>query len=75
MTILLPALAIAFAAVCVWLGVRFYNRRERWAKWPAVTRALTEGLRKLTTGETCGRAGWQGQETLPQQAPPHCGLK
>jgi hypothetical protein len=30
---LLPALAVAFAAFCVWLGVRVYNRRERWAKW------------------------------------------
>jgi hypothetical protein len=33
MTILLPALAVAFAALCVWLGVRVYNRRDRWAKW------------------------------------------
>ena len=33
MTILLPVLAIAFAAVCVWLTVRVVNRRERWAKW------------------------------------------
>ena len=33
MTITLPALAVAFAAFCVWLGVRVYNRRERWAKW------------------------------------------
>src|SRR5579859_1453635 len=32
MTILVPALAIAFAALCVWLGVRIVNRRERWAK-------------------------------------------
>jgi hypothetical protein len=29
-------LAVAFAAFCVWLGVRVYNRRERWAKWTAV---------------------------------------
>jgi len=33
MTILLPALAISFAAFCVWLTVRIINRRERWAKW------------------------------------------
>jgi hypothetical protein len=33
MTILLPTLAIAFAASCVWLTVRVVNRRERWAKW------------------------------------------
>jgi hypothetical protein len=31
MTILLPALAVAFAAFCVWLGVRVINRREPWA--------------------------------------------
>jgi hypothetical protein len=26
-------MGVSFAAVCVWLGVRIYNRRERWAKW------------------------------------------
>ena len=36
MSVALPALAAAFAAFCVWLGVRVYNRRERWAKWTAV---------------------------------------
>jgi hypothetical protein len=33
MSIVLPALAVAFAAICIWLGVRIFNRRERWAKW------------------------------------------
>jgi hypothetical protein len=33
MTILICALAVAFAAFCVWLTVRIVNRRERWAKW------------------------------------------
>ncbi|HEY3965188.1 MAG TPA: hypothetical protein VGM05_11605 [Planctomycetaceae bacterium] len=33
MTILLPVLAVVFAAFCVWLTVRIVNRRERWAKW------------------------------------------
>jgi hypothetical protein len=33
MSIVLPALAVAFAAFCVWLGVRIVNRKERWAKW------------------------------------------
>jgi hypothetical protein len=33
MTILLATLAVAFAALCVWLTVRIVNRRERWAKW------------------------------------------
>jgi hypothetical protein len=31
MTILLPTLAVVFAAVCVWLTVRLIARRERWA--------------------------------------------
>lgn len=33
MTILVPTLAVAFAALCVWLTVRIVNRKERWAKW------------------------------------------
>ena len=33
MTYLLPAVAVTFAAFCVWLMVRIVNRRERWAKW------------------------------------------
>ena len=32
-TSIIAALAIAFAAFCVWLTVRIVNRRERWAKW------------------------------------------
>ena len=36
MMILLPALGVTFAAFCVWLTVRFVNRRERWAKWTSV---------------------------------------
>jgi glucan phosphoethanolaminetransferase (alkaline phosphatase superfamily) len=39
MTILLPTLAVAFAAFCVWLTVRIVNRRERWAKRTAVVTA------------------------------------
>jgi len=33
MILVLTTLAVAFAALCVWLGVRIVNRRERWAKW------------------------------------------
>ena len=33
MTILLPAIAVAFAASCVWLTMRIVNRRARWANW------------------------------------------
>ena len=41
MSILLPDLAVAFAAFCVWLGMRIVNRRERWAKR---TLAVTFGV-------------------------------
>jgi hypothetical protein len=43
MTFLLPILAIAFAAVCVWLTVRIVNRRERWAKW-ALAAAISTAI-------------------------------
>jgi hypothetical protein len=33
MSIVLPALAVAFPGICIWLVVRAYNRREVWAKW------------------------------------------
>jgi hypothetical protein len=33
MSIVMPGLAVSFAAFCVWLAVRIFNRRERWAKW------------------------------------------
>ena len=32
MALILPALAVTFAAFCVWLTVRIVNRREPWAK-------------------------------------------
>lgn len=31
MAILLPALGVAFAALCVWIGVRIINHRNIWA--------------------------------------------
>ena len=36
MAIIFPALVVAFAAFAVWLGVRIFNRRERWAKRTAI---------------------------------------
>ena len=39
MAILFPALGVASAAICVWLGMRIVNRRERWAKRMAVALA------------------------------------
>jgi hypothetical protein len=40
MAIALAIFGVAFAAFCVWLGVRIVNRRERWTKWTAVVLAL-----------------------------------
>jgi hypothetical protein len=36
MQIILFALAATFAALVVWLVVRFVNRRERWARWTLI---------------------------------------
>jgi hypothetical protein len=33
MAIALAIFGVSFAAFCVWLTVRIFNRRERWAKW------------------------------------------
>src|SRR5512144_358113 len=53
MTILLPALAVAFAAFCVWLTVRIINRRERWAKWTVVAVVGLPVLYILSFGPAC----------------------
>jgi hypothetical protein len=54
MEIVLPALAVAFAAFCVWLAVRIINRRDRWAKW---TLAAVVGLPVLYVA-SFGPACW-----------------
>jgi len=43
MSVVLPALGVTVAALCVWLAVRIINRRERWAKRTAVV-LVTVGL-------------------------------
>jgi hypothetical protein len=50
MEIILPALLVAFGAFCVWLGVRYFNRREKWAK-----RML---FWSILTGMALGVYGW-----------------
>jgi hypothetical protein len=40
----------AYAAVSVWLGVRLFNRRERWAKWTIVALVLMPVLYVLSSG-------------------------
>ncbi|MBS0266926.1 MAG: hypothetical protein JSS02_33675 [Planctomycetes bacterium] len=59
MTIFLPTLAVAFSAFCVWLTVRFVNRRELWAKW---TLAVVVGV-PLLYFVSFGPACWIHQRT------------
>lgn len=40
----------AYAAVCVWLGVRLFNRRERWVRRMAVALALMPVLYTASSG-------------------------
>jgi len=53
MSIVLPASVIAFAALCVWLTVRIYNRRERWAKWTLTTVISLPVLYVASFGPAC----------------------
>jgi hypothetical protein len=53
MSIVLPALGVGFAAFCVWLGVRIFNRRERWAKWTAVALAGLLVFYPMSIGPVC----------------------
>lgn len=53
MTMPFPTLGVAFAAVCVWLGIRIVNRRERWAKRLFVGLAVMPALYVLSFGPAC----------------------
>jgi hypothetical protein len=49
-TLIIAALAIAFAAFCIWLGVRIVNRREKWSKRLAIILAIVSILYPLSSG-------------------------
>jgi hypothetical protein len=53
MSILFSALAVAFAAVCIWLAVRIINRRERWAKRALATLVLLPAIYVSSFGPAC----------------------
>jgi hypothetical protein len=53
MSIVLTALAVAFAAFCIWLVVRIINRRERWAKWTLGATLSLPLLYVLSFGPVC----------------------
>src|SRR5579872_1373386 len=58
MAMVLPVLAVAYAAIAVWLTVRIVNRRERWAKRTAIWFLLGGPvLYVLSFGPACWLAG------------------
>jgi hypothetical protein len=72
MSIVLSTLAIVFAALCVWLGVRIYNRRERWAKWTLAVIVGVPALYVLSFGPACwtcanprGQTRWVSSVYIP----------
>ncbi len=63
MTVILPTLAVAFAAFCIWLTVRIVNRRERSAKWTMAAAIMLPTLYVLSTGPAVWLCG--GEQNLP----------
>ncbi|MBI3864447.1 MAG: hypothetical protein HY290_21405 [Planctomycetia bacterium] len=58
MSILVPVLAVAFVAFCVWLAVRIVNRSERWAKRLAVALVVSSPLLYVASlGPACWAVG------------------
>ena len=53
MAIILQAVGVAFAALCVWLTVRIVNRRERWAKWTLAAVVSLPVLYVASYGPAC----------------------
>ena len=53
MTVVVAALSVGFPAFCVWLGVRIFNRRERWAKWTLVVTLSLPVLYAASLGPAC----------------------
>jgi hypothetical protein len=41
---------LALTAICLWLGLRVYNRRERWAKWTGAGLAIALVVYPLSIG-------------------------
>jgi predicted permease len=56
---ILTIFGIAVAAFCVWLGLRIYNRREKWAKRTAIVIVLMLAY-PLSIGPACwlDSRGW-----------------
>jgi len=64
MTILLPAFGLVFATLCIWLGVRICNRRERWAEWTLAAIIGVPTLYIVSIGPACWASSRFGGEVL-----------
>src|SRR6185503_7212564 len=64
MSLVLPTLAILFAAFCVWLTVRIVNRRERWAKWTLAGVVGVPVLYVASSGPACWLISRSSDEVL-----------
>jgi hypothetical protein len=64
MSLALPILGVAFAALCVWLAVRSINRKERWAKWTLAAVTILPTLYVLSSGPAIWMSG--GEERMPE---------
>jgi hypothetical protein len=64
MDLVLSFLTIAFAAVCIWLGVRCVNRGERWAKWTLATMIGVPLLYISSIGPICRFKLHPGQDLV-----------
>jgi len=53
LAVVLPALVVTFAALCVWLTVRIINRREQWAKWMLAAMLSLPVLYVASFGPAC----------------------
>ncbi len=58
MRIVIGTLGVAFVAFCIWLGVRAFNRRERWAKCLLATAVGLPMLYALSFGPACWLSDW-----------------
>src|SRR5262245_46783807 len=54
MSLVLPGVAVALIAFCIWLAVRIVNRRDRWAQLTAVVLAVV----LIGYPVSIGPAGW-----------------
>jgi hypothetical protein len=64
-------LCMAFAAIAVWLSVRVFNRRERWAKWTLAVVACVPVLYVASFGPACwltSRAYVYGEPVVTNRA-------